>query len=292
MCADDMAQALKFYNQHDFASATKFCQSELHTNPKSASAHYLLGSMDAQLQHNDEAFSEFAAAIVIDPKGPVGAMSRQCIDRLAHTMPSPSVSASDKSAAKEPDQKSAPSKPAAATIVKDEKLQNADVVTKKMSQMRSDLEAQCKAEVDRLTADADTNIKWLQSEMQRKIDENGPPMYAGGLLRWTPEPLNRPIREQYEGYIKGARENCERRIADMQALYKAKEDAVDDSASSLQQSYEHRNQGGNIILTPVGTNGNVRNYQTSDEASGNPVQMVAPPAKSMQTKAPTSPKKQ
>src|SRR5579871_2924400 len=70
IAADNLAKALKYYNQHDFANATKYCQAELQVNPKCASAHYLLGSIGAQLQHNDDAFREFAAAISVDPKGP------------------------------------------------------------------------------------------------------------------------------------------------------------------------------------------------------------------------------
>lgn len=61
---------------------------------------------------------------------------------------------------------------------------------------------------------------------------------------------------------------------------------VEDSAYAMHKSYESKNQAGKIILSPVGTNMNVRNYQTSDEPSGNDVPVVAAPAKRLPVKKP------
>jgi hypothetical protein len=123
--------------------------------------------------------------------------------------------------------------------------------------------------------------------MESKQAENGQATYArnfrGRMFNvYDPGPANKVIQEEYQAKMDAVRNEASKKTNEITAYYKNRQASVNESALRIDKGYLTPDQNSRVKISPVGTNMYTRNYQTKDEPSGNPVPVMAPPAKSLQ----------
>jgi hypothetical protein len=99
---------------------------------------------------------------------------------------------------------------------------------------------------------------------------------------YDPGPANRLIQDEYQGKMDAVRNEASKKTDEVTAYYKNRQASVNESALRIDKGYLAPDQNSRVKIIPTGTNMYTRNYQTKDEPSGNPVPVMAPPAKSLQ----------
>lgn len=211
LAADPIAEAEQYFKQGKLSVAKQFCNAELKAHPKSAPARYLLGSIAAKEGHSDIAVKEFTKALSLDPKGQVGVMSREWIERLSR-----------------PPQQATVSPPAAPAATTQSPADIGSINSRKMAEMHSEIQAQCKAEVDRINKDTEIRVTQLKAKMQEDIDGNGEAV-PYGRNRYNPARLNQAVKDQYEQLINAAKAEGAEKVRKVQDLYRTREQAIDDA---------------------------------------------------------------
>ncbi len=78
-----LGSAQKLYKEQRFSEARLVLQSEVKSNPRNASAHYLLGNCLLALKSFAQARDEYRSAAILDPKGQAGEFSRTALALLS-----------------------------------------------------------------------------------------------------------------------------------------------------------------------------------------------------------------
>lgn len=271
LASDSTDPGIEMYEAGHLEQAKQYFQSEISANPKNASAHYLLANVLVKLKQIVDAQSEYEKAEQLDPHGPVGRYSRSALSSF-----SPTSSVSNTALPLD-------HKEATVTSVKE--------ISKEVTGLERQQQAACDARVRAIYTQADAKVKQLEDEMQSRIAENGPlqyvnsivPKWGGGykssiIVTYDPGPDNEAIRQDYNARIDRIKEKARQEADELIESCKSKAVALEDSAVMLDKSYIN-NKNGNVRLAPTGSNIYARNYQTADTASGNPVPVVAAPAK-------------
>ncbi|MDR3615244.1 MAG: tetratricopeptide repeat protein [Candidatus Obscuribacterales bacterium] len=273
---DAMKHAEQLFNASKFDDAANWYKTELTKNPKNSTAHYMLGVALSKLNRQSEAIQEFKLAKEYDKTGTISGYSDQYIQSMMrpNTRSSKSVSPPDSPKNSSPvleDSGDASSK-------KDGTTHAAEHIGKATTSASAALEAECDKEVERINKDANQKIQGLTARAERSLAEVPHYRYSGSAYQ------DQAIKAEYQQAVKYVRDEAARKEAEIKAHYRLKQTALEDSAYAMHKSYESKNQAGKIILSPVGTNMNIRNYQTADEPSGNDVPVVAAPAKLLPAK--------
>ncbi|MFN8550888.1 MAG: hypothetical protein U0103_05315 [Candidatus Obscuribacterales bacterium] len=159
----------------------------------------------------------------------------------------------------------------------------------KISAQTTENEAHASEEYDArirdVNRDADRRIADLQREQAERIEANRPIGLGRGAKNYNPTADNNAVKEEIAARIQRVKEEQARRIAEFRALVKARQTAAEEAAITLDTQYVNRDLPGSVRLAPSGTNAYVRNYETSDEPSGNAVPLALPPARSLGTQS-------
>jgi tetratricopeptide (TPR) repeat protein len=273
---DAMKHAEQLFNASKFEEAAGWYKTELTKNPQNSTAHYMLGVALSKLNRKTEAIQEFKLAKEHDKAGTISGYSDQYLQSLtrANTPSSKGVSfESRKPESTGPDSADDASK-------KDGTTHTAEHIGKAATSASAALEAECDKEVERINKDANQKIQGLTAKKDKSLAEVPRSQYRNTGSYY----LDQEIKAEYQQAVKYVRDEAARKEAEIKAHYRLKQAAFEDSAYAMHKSYESKNQVGKVILSPVGTNMNIRNYQTADEPSGNDVPIVAAPAKQLPVK--------
>jgi aryl-alcohol dehydrogenase-like predicted oxidoreductase len=150
---------------------------------------------------------------------------------------------------------------------------------------------ECNARIRDVRSQADRKINELETEKAQRILDNGMPItYRGALpggrlggrfTTYNPAQANQEIREDYDAQIARVRQDADKRIEEISVQFKKRASAFEDSALTVDKSYLNSQNDRNVTLIPSGTDIYTRNYQTSGEASGQPLPMLAAPPKAL-----------
>lgn len=271
-----MKHAEQLFNAAKYADAVEWYKTELSKNPQNSTAHYMLGVSLAKLNRGSEAIQQFNLAKQCDKSGAISGYSDQYLKSLTGANLSVSKntpSDPQRDSSKLQEKNSETSKSGTNT-------QSAENIGKVSTSSSSALEAECAKEIDRIEKDANQNIQELTAKAEKSLAEVPRSQYRNTGSYYA----DQAIKAEYQRAVNDVRDQAERKEAEVKAHYRARQTAIEDSAYAMHKNYESKNQVGKIILSPVGTNMNVRNYQTSDEPSGSDVPVVAAPAKTLPTK--------
>ena len=264
------------YKAGHLEQAKQYFAAQIATDPKNAGAHYMLANVLLELRQTDEAQKQYRLSETLDPYGSTGKYSRLALTRLGNN----SFAASSITM------------PASA-LSKDNMKDSVRAISSEALAQEQKEQAECDGKVSRIYKEADNKVEHLEDEMKELIAANGQPVYARvpvwnscliassmGRLEKTydPEPANEAIRQEYNPQIEKIKLQARQEADRIIAAYKEKAIAMEDSAVTLDKSYISK-QTGDVSLIPAGTNMYLRNYQTVDNPSGNPVPIMAAPAK-------------
>jgi tetratricopeptide (TPR) repeat protein len=264
-------EGTRFYRESNFEKAGRCFEAEIKTNPNNAKAHYLLGNIFFELNRHQDAAQEYRRAISIDAHGPVAQYSQQGLAAIEKFKAGGSTEAARGTAALQSRQENSETNA----------IQNsARRISAQTTETENHLSEECEARIRDTTHDAEKRIADLEKEMQEKIDSNGV-AYRGRSGSYNPAPQNQVIRDDYQRLISAVKDEQNKKIAAIKLSYKERQMAAEDSAITLDKEYVDRKPGGNVKLAPSGTNVFVRSYETGGEASGNPVPIALPPAKTL-----------
>ena len=300
---DAMKRAQQYFAASRFEEASGWFKTELTKNPNNASAHYMLGVCSLKTHKTSEAASEFAAAQKLDPNGTVGKYSQKYLQTISPSARTASTeSPSEKSATsdensketkeeeEEVSSKTSSKNTSKASVLESSKEKKSAVksespatetsttktaakIGKDSTSASSAIAQESEQQVSKIEAEANTKIAHLTARAEKTISEMVRPQYKNYGSYYEAQ----AVREECAAQVKRIKEEAEKKVAETKELYRQKQNAVEDSALSMHRSYQQKNQYGKIILSPVGTSMHVRNYQTSDEASGNAVPVLATP---------------
>jgi tetratricopeptide (TPR) repeat protein len=261
-------QAQHYYGAGEIATAKQYLQKELAVHPKNAIAHYYLANSLLKSGQNNEAIKEYQSCISIDPQCPSAQYSRLALNSLLGKSASPGQERSP-------------------NPVRD----SAQKVSNQTNEREQEALSECNARIKDVRSEAERKISQLENEKLQRIEDNGQPvvlrrvLYGGRLgapfTTYDPAEANEQIRQDYDAQISRIRQDADKRIEEITLQYKKKAAALEDSAITLDKSYLGSHAEAKVNLVPAGTNMYTRNYQTSDDASGQPVPMLAAPPKSL-----------
>jgi tetratricopeptide (TPR) repeat protein len=271
LAADNLAKATSLYEKGQYTEALEFIENELRENPKNAAAHYLLGNVLVTRKAYPEAIREYQCAVTLDPTGPSGLYSKQALTGLEAQSKAQSP-APPEGKDKDKDQ----GKDKASDDSQDDALKHSVKTTSQQTTESSRaMEEECEHKVEEIKRDANARVRLLEEEMRSQIAA------TGGLRTryYDPEPIVAPIRQEYNLRIQAVRDDAERRSAEVKADYKQRALSIEQAGLNVDKAYTDAGKMGGIRLSPMGTNLHVRNYESTDEVSGQAATLVAEPGK-------------
>jgi tetratricopeptide (TPR) repeat protein len=276
---DLLTQGKRYYAAGYTNKATLCLKQEVLVHPNNAVAHYYLANAFLKSGQTSEAIKEYETCISVDPQGASGWYSRLALKSLVST-PTP---------ADHP-----PPSLTSTPAPMDERSSMRGSVQKVSSQTNEreqQVLSECSARVRDVQSEADRKIAELENEKAQRIADNGMPVVyrrvmtggrLGGLFStYNPAQANQEIRQDYDAQIARVRQDADKRIDEITLECKKRAAALEDSALTVDKSYLNSQNARNVTLIPSGTDIYTRNYQTSDEASGQPVPMLAAPPKAL-----------
>lgn len=276
--ADLLEQGKQMYMHGDYPSAGQYLEKEIAKNPKDACAHYLLGNVFFAQKRLADAAKEYEQAATLAPNSAVGQYSRLALA---------SVASSKAETLKQPALVSPQSNLSTADADKEAMKSSVRAISRQADQQQQELSEECQGRLRDIQRDADTNLAQLKAEMESKQAANGQATYAANrwgrmYMLYDPGPANRVIQDEYQGKMDAVRNEASKKTNEVTAYYKNRQASVNESAMRIDKGYLTPDQNSRVKIVPTGTNMYTRNYQTKDEPSGNPVPVMAPPAKSLQ----------
>jgi tetratricopeptide (TPR) repeat protein len=287
--SESFDKAKLLYQKGQYTESLEFIEAELKANPKNAAAHYLFGNVLVTKKALPEAIREYQSAAVLDPTGPSGLYSKQALSKLVP--PSKAEAAApaldqgqnkdggqdkDKGKDRDKDEEKSKGRDHAGDDSEESALKHSVRTTSaQTTESGKAIEEECARKIAEIKKVADQKVKALQDEMNNQIAANG----SFRSRYYDPEPLNAPIRQDYTWRIQVVRDDSDRRCSEMQAIYKQRLLAIEEAGLDVDKAFSDSGRTSGIKLSPLGTNLHVRNYESSDEASGHAVPLVAEPGK-------------
>jgi tetratricopeptide (TPR) repeat protein len=284
LAVDNMAQGKLYYDRHDYKKAFQYYSAEVTEHPNNAAARYLLGNVLVEQHETSEAADQYKAAVTLDPTGTAGIYASKALVNM--TISAVKAGEASQASAETPAQS------------EDGKLLKRSV--RKISAETTEAERVNKAEYDKkmseVMRDSDRKVADLQREMQEQIAANGQAQYAAVPVRfgnrvsfnrsrtiqtYSPEEANAQVRAEFNPKIEAVKADAARKAEELTTAYKEKESVLEDQATRLDMQYLNKTGSSGIKLAPMGTSSFVRNFESTDEASGAPIPVQAKPAKSL-----------
>lgn len=271
-----LTQGERYYAAGDIERARASLKQEVLAHPSNAVAHYYLANTLLKSGQTSEAIKEYQACISIDPEGPSGSYSRIALKSLVSNQPQPPSQAST----------STPVPPNGQNPMH----QSVQKVANQTNEREQQGLTECNARIKDVQAQADRKITELETEKAQRILDNGMPItyrrafrgsLGGRYTVYNPAAANQEIREDYDAQIARVRQDADKRVEEISAEFKKRAAALEDSALTVDKSYLNSQNDRSVTLIPSGTDIYTRNYQTSDDASGQPVPMLAAPPKAL-----------
>jgi tetratricopeptide (TPR) repeat protein len=279
VASDNLAKATLLYGKGQYIESLQFIEAELKANPKNAAAHYLFGNVLMNTKAFPEAIREYQSAAALDPTSPSGIYSKQELTRLGVA----SKSAVPCTPQATPQGQPAP--PAAPQALKqgdkeEQALKHAvSATSRETTEQSKAIEEECDRKLVEINRVLEDKIKALEEEMRGRIAENGTYQNYGYGKYYDPEPINAPIREDYKGRIKTLQDAADRRCENVKASYKQRLVLIEQAGLNADKSFLEADPAKTIKLRPKGSDLHVHNYESSDEATGQTVPLLAEPGK-------------
>lgn len=265
-----LTQGEHYYSAGDIEKARLCLKQEVLAHPRSAIAHYYLANALLKSGQTTEAIKEYQMCISIDPQGASGRYSRLALKSLVST----------------PTNQQSITLAPAPTGEQSSMRASVQKVSNQTNERELQGLSECNARIRDVRSEADRKINELETEKAQRILDNGPVVYRrgrlGGLITtYNPAAANQEIRQDYDAQITRVRQEADKRIDEVTLEYKKRAAALEDSALTVDKTYLNSQNARNVTLIPSGTDIYTRNYQTADEASGQPVPMLAAPPKAL-----------
>jgi hypothetical protein len=116
--------------------------------------------------------------------------------------------------------------------------------------------------------------------MQQRLDSAGP-VKVDDQAREVITSAYAAIRTQYSALMADAAASAQRQLDGEQADYKKQLSSIGDTGTMFDTVYKKQKTDADVVLTPVGTGIYSRSYRTFGEPSGNPLGLMAEPAKQL-----------
>jgi hypothetical protein len=268
-------QGKEAYQKKDLTTAQKCFVAEIGVRPQNVFAHYYLANTLLISGQKDAAIREYQECVRLEPTGAAAQYSRVALKGIETN-----VSSKDARTTVQTRSQS----------VSEETQSPVKESAHRISCQTDALEQQAKDEWEArnrtIREDAQRKIAQLNQKKAEDVAANGQPVYARygrygqrAVALYDPASLNQSVSENYDAQIARINEQADKQINELSIYYKKKLAAFEDSATVLEKSYLPSSRESNVNLVPQGTTVYARNYQTHDEASGQPVPLAASPAR-------------
>jgi TolA-binding protein len=277
--ADLLERGKQMYMHGDYPNAGLYLEKEIAKNPKDACAHYLLGNVLFAEKRLADAAKEYQQAATLAPNSAVGQYSRLALSTVA--------SSGTPATLRQPALVSPQSSLAADDPEKEAMKSSVRAISRQADQQQQELSEECQGRLRDIQRDADNQLSQMKAEMESKQAANGQATYGYNrfgrrFIIYDPGPANSAIQDEYQRKMDAVRNEASKKSDELTAYFKTRQSSVNESALRIDKGYLTPDQNSRVKISPMGTNMYTRNYQTKDEPSGNPVPVMAPPAKSLQ----------
>ncbi|HEY9756925.1 MAG TPA: hypothetical protein V6C97_17295 [Oculatellaceae cyanobacterium] len=250
---------------------------ELALHPSNAAAHYLLGNLYLRDGDRLQAIRQYAAAYRLAPMSSAGEYSKSVLNRLAQ----PSTEETESLAQTSVDSTQSRDREQADSITKEterkaKELNSLVSPTQAADLTNHEFALECDQRIKVLLEQQNKAIAELKRETGEQLGLND----ANYRIRADQHDNNegyRSIMSEYKRKRKLIEDDTTKRCDEVRAFYRAKEDALRESASSASELYNTKSKS--VKLVPLGTNIYTRNYQTLSQPSSGAIPLQAPPAK-------------
>jgi tetratricopeptide (TPR) repeat protein len=290
---DLLANAERLYAAGEFDLAREHVLQELALHPANAGAHYLLGNLYLQEGDKSHAVKQYAAAYELAPTSNAGKFSIIALKRLAPASASDNADGKPDTRAYDPlqpvdkapkavnqansvssaGQEDNARKESLAKINTAASLESPDSVA---DSSNHELSLECDRRIKELLERQKKAIAQLRVELNDQVDQlDGGFRSRTGNIADTAD--NRLAVADYKRKRKLVEDDTAKRCDEIRAFFRAKEDAMRESATAVDEGYSAKNKA--VRLVPLGTNIYTRSYQTLSEPATGVIPLQATPSK-------------
>ncbi|HEY9681169.1 MAG TPA: hypothetical protein V6C86_06290 [Oculatellaceae cyanobacterium] len=278
--ADLLADAERLYAVGELDLARETVLQELALHPSNAAAHYLLGNVYLRDGDKLQAIKQYAAAYTLAPTSSAGKYSKSVLNRLTQSStdeaaPLAQTSAVDSAQTSDKEQTRLVTKE---TERKTKELGSVISPTQVADLSNHEFSLECDQRVKILLEQQNKAIAELKKDTGEQLSLND----ANYRIRADQHENNegyRSIIREYKRKRKLIEDDTTKRCDEVRAYYRAKEDALRESALSASEAYNSKSKS--VKLVPLGTNIYTRSYQTLSQPSNGAIPLQAPPAKAL-----------